>query len=315
MSTSIILPCACITFLFSAFAADDGGPLNTRGTRPQTGAANIRADVNMALVPVSVTDTWGHSVRGLGRDNFQVFEGSRQMPIAAFSTEDQRVTVGLIFDCSASMTEKFKTSRMAPVELFQQLNPDDESFLVTVSDKAELRWPLTSNFEDLQNALLFVHPQGTTSLLDGVYLGLQQIRKSSNQRKALVIVSDGGDNDSRYSLRDLKRQLVESDVQIFAAGFYQNPRTHEEESGPALLSALCDRSGGANFEVKDQSALRAAMGRIGVALHNQYVIGYYPPDSGTNDGKFRKIKVQLVMPRGAPELLIHARAGYYSPKQ
>ena len=312
MSKIIRSSCLLLAIVIAMFAASDDGPITARTAHPPSVSANIRADVNMALVPVSVTDLMGRSVTGLGRENFQIFEGAKRMPIAAFSTDDQRVTVGLIFDCSASMKDKYKLSRLAPAALFQQLNADDQSFLVTVADTAELRMPLTSRFEDLQNALLFFHPNGTTSLLDGVYLGLQEIRKSPNQRRALVIVSDGGENDSRYSERDLSRLLVEANVQIFAAGFFQNPKSHEEENGPGLLRRLCERAGGVAFDLKDASELNVVMGKIGVALHNQYVLGYYPPDSNAS-GKYRKVKVELLMPRGTPQLSIHARAGYYTP--
>ncbi|MDR3704207.1 MAG: VWA domain-containing protein [Candidatus Sulfopaludibacter sp.] len=307
--------CFFIVTLFSLHAAnDDGGPLAARLTGAGSIAANIRVDVNLTLVPVSVTDLVGRSVRGLRPQNFQVYDGLRPMPIVSFSSQDQRIAVGLIFDCSSSMAEKYKTSREAPRELFQQLNSEDQSFLVTVSDKAELKWPLTSDFDRLQNALVFTHPQGTTSLIDGIYLGLREMKKSHNPRKALVVVSDGGDNNSRYSMRDLGRLVVESDVMIFAVGLYDNPQSSEEEMGPALLSRLTNRTGGANFEVHNVEELRIAMGRIGVALHNQYVLGYYPP-AAPADGTYRKIKVELVVPKGTPPLLVHARAGYYSPKQ
>jgi Ca-activated chloride channel family protein len=268
----------------------------------------------MVLVPVSVMDSHGRSVSGLRPENFRVFDGSREVPIVSFGLQDQPITVGLIFDCSRSMKEKFRIAREAPRELFQQLNPDDESFLITVADKAELRQPLTSRFDDLQNTLFFTEPRGMTSLLDGIYMGLQQIRKSHNPRKALVVVSDGGDNNSRYTLRELEKIAVEADTQIFAAGLYDNPQTAEEADGPVLLNDLCERTGGANFVIPDLSKLRDAMGKIGVTLHNQYVLGYYPPDDGVS-GKYRKIKVQLRVPAGVPRLQINARASYFNPQQ
>jgi Ca-activated chloride channel family protein len=307
-----------------AIAADDG-PVSLRTVRlrpaaalpgpgiPATGVPNrdIRVNVNMVLVPVSVMDGYGRSVTGLQPENFRVAEGTRDIPIASFGQQDQPITVGLIFDCSSSMQSKFRIARQAPQELFQQLNPEDESFLITVSDKAELKGPLTSEFEELQNSLIFTHPAGTTSLIDGIYMGLQQIRKSHNPRKALVVVSDGGENNSRYTLRELENIAIESDTQIFATGLYDDPRTREEAEGPALMTELCGRTGGANFIIKDVSVLHDAMGKIGVTLHNQYVLGYYPPDGKT--GKYRKIQVRLLVPTGLPPLRIHARAGYYPP--
>jgi Ca-activated chloride channel family protein len=281
MSKLIPISCLLIAFAFSISAANDG-PLAQRISRQQL-SNNIRVNVNMVLVPVSVMDSRGRSVSGLGPENFRVFDGSHQVPIVWFGTEDQPITVGLIFDCSRSMEEKFRIAR-------------------------------TSSFEELETALFFTQPRGMTSLLDGIYMGLQQIRKARTPRKALVVVSDGGDNNSRYTLRDLEKLAVEADTQIFAAGLYDNPRTKEEADGPLLLNELCERTGGANFAIADLLKLRDVMGKIGVSLHNQYVLAYYPPDDGTA-GKYRKIKVQLRVPVGVPRLQINARTSYYNPEQ
>jgi Ca-activated chloride channel family protein len=301
--------CILTTSTFSILAGSDG-PIEPRVVRERSSAANIRVDVNMVLVPVSVTDAVGRSVTGLRADNFRVLDGARPVPIVSFGRQDQPITVGLIFDCSRSMTEKFRTARQAPRELFEQLNPDDESFLITISDRAELRAAFTSNFDELQNSLIFTHPHGMTSLIDGIYMGLQRIRKSRNPRRALVVVSDGGDNHSRYTLPELDRLAEESDAQIFATGLYFKASSQEERDGPALMSDLCLRTGGANYIIRSGTALRDAMTTIGVALHNQYVLGYYPPPDGAS-GKYRKIQVHLLVPSGLPPLQIHARAGYY----
>jgi Ca-activated chloride channel homolog len=276
--------------------------------------SNIRIDVNMALVPVTVMDQAGHNVTGLRRENFRVIDGAREVPIMTFGRQDQPISVGLVYDCSRSMTQKFKTSREAPHQLFEQLNASDESFLVTVSDKAELRRGLTSDLNEVENALVFTHPTGATSLIDGIYLGLQELKKAHNPRRALVVVSDGGDNNSRYTMRELEKIAVEADAQIFAIGLYQNPQTREEEDGPALLTKLAGDTGGVNFIVQNLDHLRLAMGRIGVTLHNQYVLGYYPPDEAPA-GKYRKIKVQLMLPPGTPQLRLFARSGYYVPER
>ncbi|HLK67301.1 MAG TPA: VWA domain-containing protein [Bryobacteraceae bacterium] len=287
--------------LFAMWAAD------------RRAGTDIRVNVNMALVPVSVTDGYGRNVTGLNPQNFRIYEGSRQVDIASFSQLDQPITVGLVFDCSGSMKDKFRIAREAPRELFKQLNADDESFLITVSSKAELKQSLTGNFGDLESSLIFTNPNGTTSLLDGIYMALQQIRKSPNRQKALVVVTDGGENNSRYTQRELTRLAVESDTQIFSAGIYDRPQSKEEEDGPALMTELCGKTGGFNYIVRDTSELRDTMAKIGVTLHNQYLIGYYPPD-GEGKGKFRKIRVQLLLPTGLPPLNIHARGGYYIPE-
>ncbi len=277
-----------------------------------TVASNIRIDVNMALVPVTVLDYAGRSVTGLRRENFRVFDGANLVPIVSFGRQDQPITVGLIYDCSRSMTNKFKTAREAPRALFEQLNAADESFLVTVSDTATLRHGVTSELSDVQNSLFFTHPDGSTSLVDGIYLGLQELKHAHNPRKALIIVSDGGDNSSRYTLRELESLAAEADAQIFAIGLYDDPQTREEVDGPAMLTHLTARTGGINYVIHNLNDLQASMSKIGVSLHNQYVLGYYPP-SEAESGKYRKIKVQLLVPAGTPQLQLFARSGYYVP--
>jgi len=307
----------------SGFAADDNnGPRlfdNDHVTvrqppQPKPAAASIRVDVNMALVPVTVLDTLGHNVLGLDRENFRVFDGSEQRPIITFAQSDAPVSVGLIFDCSRSMREKFRIARQAPAQLYKQLNADDESFLITVSDRPELRQDFTHQFNDVENALLFTNPDGTTSLVDGVFMGLQQLKKAHNPRKALVVVSDGGDNNSRYTLRELTSLAAESDTQIFSICLFEHPQTVEEQEGPGLLTKLAESSGGINYLISEVNEMQKAFGRVGVTLHNQYVLGYYPPDNAPS-GKYRKITVQLMVPPGLPRLHLFSRSGYYVPER
>jgi Ca-activated chloride channel family protein len=276
--------------------------------------ASIRVDVDMTLVPVTVMDQFGRNVRGLDKQNFRVIDGSEPRPIMAFGRQDAPVSVGLVFDCSRSMTDKFKTAREAATNLFHQLNEEDEAFLVTVAARASLRHDFTSDFAEIENALVFVRPGGATSLLDGVYLALSQMKKARNGRKALVIVSDGGDNNSRYALRELLSKAAESDTLIYTIGIFQSPQSIEEEAGPQLLSSLAEKTGGIESVVQDLANLGTAMGNIGVTLHNQYVIGYYPPQNAPS-GKYRKIRVQLLVPKGMPPLQIFARSGYYVPER
>jgi Ca-activated chloride channel family protein len=283
-------------------------------TPVQTASASIRVDVNMALVPVTVLDPRGQSVLGLARDNFRVFDDKEQRPIISFGRQDGPMSIGLIYDTSRSMNDKFKIARQAPVELFQRLNPDDEAFLITVADKAELRQPFTSKFEEIQNALLFVSPKGTTSLIDGVVLGLQQAKKARYPRRALIVVSDGGDNNSRYTLRELASMAAEADTQIFTVCVYDHPQTQEEVEGPALLGELAQASGGVQHLISNVNELRRSLGQIAVNLHNQYVLGYYPPDEAQG-GKYRKIQVKVLLPKGLPNLKVFSRSGYYVPEK
>jgi len=306
-------------------AADDSGPrlldhLNNQvaiaKAMPDTAttrtSSNIRVDVNMALVPVTVMDASGHSVLGLNQNNFRVFDGNEQRPIISFGTSDAPISIGLIYDCSRSMTDKFAIARQAPLQLFSQLNPEDEAFLVTVSDKPAVRQEFTSAFSDITNALMFTNPNGTTSLVDGIYMGLQLLKKAHNPRKALIVVSDGGDNNSRYTLHDLANLAAEADAEIFTICLYQHPETEEEANGPALLARLAQVSGGINYMIGDVNVMKTAFGQIGVTLHNQYMLGYYPAEDAPS-GKYRKIKVQLLVPQGIQRLQIFSRSGYYVP--
>ena len=304
----------CVVLMNTAFAVASDNTLARRRSTDLASAANIRVNVNMALVPVTVLDTRGQNVVGLDRENFRVFDGTEQMPIVAFGQTDAPVSVGLIFDSSSSMREKFKIARQAPAELFKQLNPDDESFLITVAEQPTLKQDFTSEFGEIQNALMFTNPQGTTSLLDGVYLGLQHLKKAKNPRRALIVVSDGGDNNSRYTLRELSALAAESDTQIFAICLWEKPQTTEEISGPELLSQLARSSGGINYLITSINDMRTAFGKVGVTLHNQYVLGYYPPENAPA-GKYRKITVQLLVPTGLPKLSVYSRNGYFVPER
>jgi Ca-activated chloride channel family protein len=318
MRTLFVSLCLCIAAGISILAADDSGPrlLDNQTIAKSAPAArnpsSIRVDVNMALVPVTVMDSAGRNVTGLSQENFRVFDDNEQRPIIAFGTSEAPISIGLIYDCSRSMTDKFNIARQAPVRLFEQLNPEDEAFLITVSDKPALRQDFTSEFSQIQNALMFTHPNGTTSLVDGIYMGLQQLKKAHNPRRALIVVSDGGDNNSRFNLRDLSRLAAETDAEIFAICIFQNPQSEEEANGPALLSRLAEVSGGINYMIGDVNSVRSTFSKIGVTLHHQYMLGYYPTENGPS-GKYRKIKVQVLVPQGIQRLRIVARGGYYAP--
>lgn len=300
-----------------ALAQDsDSGPLLAEPTNRLVRATSnvqpdLRVDVNMTLVPVTVLDSMGRSVTGLTAGNFRVFDNSRNVPIASFARQDQPIAVGLVFDCSRSMVDKFRREREAAGQLFRRLSPTDQSFLVTVSRSAKLRVPLTSDLDAVANPLIFTRPDGRTPLLDGVYLGLTELRKSRLARKALLVVSDGGDNQSRYTLREIDNLAAESDAQIFTIVLYNNPLTMEEVEGPRLMNHLANQSGGVNFIVQNLEDIQQAMADVGTSLHNQYLLGYYIPDNG--DHKYHRIAVQLLVPRGTPALRLRARAGYYAP--
>ena len=274
----------------------------------------ITTTTEMTIVNSSVLDPLGRIVTGLRQDNFRVFEDGTEQEIVYFASDDVPVSIGVIFDMSGSMTDKSQKSRNAAVQFFRTANPQDEFFLVDFNDRAELITPFTGDVDQLQNQLMYTAAHGMTALYDGVYLGLSQMRSAHHERKALLIISDGGDNHSRYTETDIRRFVQESDVQIYAIGLFEpnGGPTPEEQHGPALLADLTQLTGGRMFVVQNLSELPDIATKISMELRNQYVLGYIPSNR-SQDGKWRKIKVRLRPPRGLPPLTVYAKTGYYGP--
>jgi Ca-activated chloride channel homolog len=286
--------------------------------RSPVNPAPIQMDVDRVIVPVTVTDPYDRIVTGLSEDNFEVFDDRVHQKILSFTTEDAPIAVGMIFDTSGSMSDKIQKSKEAALEFFKTSNPEDEFMLISFSNRPYLVSAFTGNYENILDRMLFVKAGGMTSLLDAIYLGLSRMKKSDTSRKALLVISDGGDNHSRYTERDIKRAVKESDVQIYAIGVFEpladRNRTPEEAAGPSLLSDLADISGGRMFSVEDPSELPDIAEKISIQLRNQYVIGYKPSNL-VRDGRWRRIKIKLRPPRGLPPLQVYARTGYYAPTQ
>ena len=275
----------------------------------------IIKDVNLVLVPVTITDPMNRLVTGLEKDHFQVYEGDKLQPIQSFSSEDAPISLGVIFDVSGSMSDKIQKSRDAVVEFFKTANPQDEFFMITFADKPELLADFTKSVEEVQDRMITIQAKGRTALLDAIYLGLDKMRNAHNQKKALLIISDGGDNRSRYTESEIRNLVREADVQIYAIGIYESaPPTPEERAGPALLTDITEVTGGRTFSIENASELADVASKIGVELRNQYVIGYRPTNPA-HDGKWRRIKVKLNPPKGLPPLHVYAKTGYYAPNQ
>jgi Ca-activated chloride channel homolog len=282
--------------------------------KPQ-GPKPLRVDVDVVLVNTTVTDPYNRLVTGLEKDNFRIFEDGTEQEVAYFSSEDVPTSIGVIFDMSGSMSDKVAKAREAAVEFFKTANPQDEFSLVTFNDRAELASRFTSSVEDLQTRMMFTAARGRTALLDAIYLGLSQMRGAHNAKRALLIISDGGDNHSRYNESDIRNFVKESDVQIYAMGVFNavgSRPTQEEVEGPSLLAELCDMTGGRVFPVDSLDALPDIATKIAMELRNQYVLGYHPSNK-SKDGKWRKIKVKIRPPRGLPPLNVYSRTGYFAP--
>ena len=275
----------------------------------------IKTDVKLVLVPVSVTDPEHRLITGLSAGNFQLYEGNTAQSIRHFSSEDVPISIGVILDASGSMRDKMERVREALNQFCREANPQDEFFMIVFSNEPHLVNDFTTSPDDLQKELLFTQPKGRTALLDAIYMGLHKLKDARYGKKALLIISDGGDNHSRYSEKEIKSAAKESDVMIYGIGtFDRYVPTLEESRGPALLSEIAEPTGGRAFTLENPQELPAVARYIGKELRTQYVLGYRP-ENLRKDGKWHKIQVKLRLPRKWSFLRAHAKTGYYAPAE
>ncbi len=273
----------------------------------------IRADVNLVLVPTVVTDRKGATVAGLTRDNFTVLEDKVPQSIVSLSNQDAPCSIGIVLDLSGSMQTKLRAATDALRAFLQTANPEDEIFLLTVGSRPHSLSGFTADFATLQNRIVGARADGDTALIDTVYMGLSRLRSARNGRGALLVVSDGMDNNSRYSKAELLRVVEESDVQIYTIGIADSPawkkaiELTEQSRGLALLSDLADRSGGMSFKAVITDDVEPAALKIGRAIRNEYVIAY-GQTGANNTGKWRTLQVKV----NPPQFRVHARTGYYA---
>ena len=275
----------------------------------------LKVDVDMVLVPVTITDPLNRLVTGLEKENFQLFDGNSPQEIRSFSSEDAPVSLGVIFDSSGSMSSKMDRAKDAVMEFFKTANPQDEFFMITFSDEPEEVSDFTNSVDEIQSKLVYAVPRKRTALLDAIYMGVSKMRQAKYAKKALLIISDGGDNHSRYTEGEIKALVKEADVMIYAIGIYDRYfQSQEERLGPALLTDIAELTGGRAFTIDNPNDLADVATKIGIELRNQYVLGYRPAKV-VHDGKWRKIKVKLMPPKGLPPLRVYARTGYYAPAE
>jgi Ca-activated chloride channel family protein len=282
---------------------------------PVRSGMRIRVDTNLVLVPLTVTDPLDRLVTGLEKENFSVYENNRPENIKSFSSEDAPVSIGVIFDLSGSMSNKIIRARDSILEFMKTANPQDEFFVIGFNDRPELIEDFTGAVDEIEARLANVKAANRTALLDAIYFGLEKMKQAKYERRALLIVSDGGDNRSRYTEGEVRAAVREADTQIYSIGIFDPyAATSEERNGPMLLTDICNETGGRLFRVDDVAEMSDIAEKISAELRNEYVIGYKTDDE-KQDGKWRKLKVRLAPPAGLPQLTVHARAGYYAPLQ
>lgn len=275
---------------------------------------SLKVAVDLVLVPVTVSDAMNHPVTGLHKSNFSIYEQGEQQPIQYFSAENGPISVGLIVDLSKSMTNKMETEHAAVKEFFESANPQDDYFVIAVSDRPKLIATSTQSIGTILSKLALETPGGNTALLDAIYLGVAQMRTARYERRALLIISDGGDNSSRYKLSEIKSIVREADVEICAIGTFDTAlfKTFEEYMGKKWLGEITDATGGHTVTVDNLARLPAAAAAISWELRNQYVLGYRPSNKA-HDGKWRKIKVRVTPPISGSPLQAYYRRGYSAP--
>jgi Ca-activated chloride channel homolog len=281
-----------------------GGSLPSR-TKP------IRVAVDLVQVPVVVTDAMNRPVVNLKKQDFALFEGDKPQEIRNFATDQAPISIAVLFDVSKSMTDKIDTERVAIRRFIENANPEDEYFAISFSNCPRLLDGPTQSADDIEEKLTSIEPGGATSLLDAIYLAESQLESARYQRKAIVIFSDGGDNASRYTLRDIKKLVVECDAQIYAVGLFETFffNTVEERLGKKWLSEITDKTGGRTITVENRAKLSQVAAEISWELRNEYVLSYKP---SVFDGKWHKIKVRIGSSAAEHALHAYYRKGYYS---
>ncbi len=292
----------------TAMAAQDDGrvsitPIVRRPAEALRRSDAIHVDVNLVLIPVTVTDHYERPVKGLRKSDFHLFEDGSEREIAEFFTEESPISIGIVFDASGSMKSKMVQSAQAVKEFLKLTLPGDEFSLMKFSDRPEPVFGFTTDAKNIEDTLPSIQPAGWTALFDAVYLGIHQMKHATRTRKVLLVMSDGGDNNSRYTEKEIKSLVKEADVRIFSISIL--------DRSPALESIALE-SGGRAYRVRKLDELPDLAAEISAELHSQYVLGFSPTDR-TNDGQYRKIKVELVQPDATARLRASWKHGYYGP--
>jgi Ca-activated chloride channel family protein len=326
-SAGLVLICVVLVFVSNARSQStdqpyppprpEAGEMRFAGTVPVDAGPSLghskplRVDVDLVLVPVTVTDPMNRPVLELQKQDFKVYENNQLQQIQYFSAEETPISVGLLLDMSRSMANKFVIERAAAEEFFKNANPQDDYFVVTFADRPQLLTSSIQSVEDMQQVLASDTPDGHTALLDAIYMAIAKMRNARYQRRALVIISDGGDNHSRYGLKEIRKLVEEADVEVYAVGMFDSAlfRSFEEFMGKRWLAEITDVSGGETVAAAGLEKVPEIAATISRQMRTQYVLGYRP-QSKDHGSKWRKIKVDVTSSPGSPRLQAHYKKGY-----
>ncbi|MEP7076270.1 MAG: VWA domain-containing protein [Acidobacteriota bacterium] len=303
---SLFVLCAAIAF------SQEAKPTPT--PEPDNPDTPVKVKTDLVTLTLTVTDLYGRLVSGLSKKAFSVFDNNEEQEITFFSDSDAPISVGILFDVSGSMSgDKILKARKALEKFIATSHPSDEYFLIAFNSRAQLLMDRTRDGEALLQKLTLVQPSQNTALYDAVYLGVDKVTRGAHQKRALVIISDGQDNASRYNFGEVRRLMKESDVVTYAVGIISegDAASMTGMQGQAFLDELTSVSGGKSFYPQSDLEMDEIFERIALELRHQYSIGYTPKDF-TPDGKWRKLKVKIKPPRGLPRLSVRSRDGYYA---
>ena len=293
----IVLACGCCAAQTRATVAP-----RTHADVKSIRTATFRLNAQLVQIPVSVTDMWDRPQMDLRQNEFRIFEDGVEQQVAAFSVADAPISTGIVFDASGSMKSTIADSREALNEFFKVTSPEDEFFLVRFNDKAQLVTPFTNDPAEVMHRLGMVVPHGWTAMYDAIFYSMQQIRRAANTRRTLLVLSDGEDNNSRYSESEVLSLVRESDVSVYAIGLFRQTHT---------LERMADETGGRMIWVHRLSDLPEAIEKLSREMRNIYMLSYFSKNSIT-DGRYRKVKVEVTRP-DSQQLRVTWRRGYYVP--
>lgn len=263
----------------------------------------LRLQANLVNIIVTVTDPYGRFVTGLEKENFEVYDNKVKQEIALFSDEDAPITLGIIYDISGSMNDLTSRSFAALRKFFHTSHEDDEYFVVAFNDKAKLVQDFTVVPEEILSRTIFVQAKGSTALYDAVYLATEKAKQGRHPKKALLILSDGMENHSRYSLKELRNMLKEADIQIYSVGF------SSYSEGAWTLKYLAELTGGRTFFPIDDNEVGDLYTRMAIMLRRQYAIGFYPSDTSSGN-KWHDVKINIQAPKGLGRISLYYKKGY-----
>jgi Ca-activated chloride channel family protein len=293
------LPCIA-AFLLVCFAAL---PANAQTPVFRSGSSEL------VVLPVVVTDKQGKFISDLTTDQFAVFDNGRRVQIEFFTNEDTPVTIGLVVDASGSMRPKMGEVIAATLAFAKSSNPNDELFAMRFNDDvqravSDAPFLLASDVSRLESAMTSVRPDGRTALYDGITMALDHLTRGSRARKALVVISDGGDNASTATLDDVLKHARDSNAAIYTVGIYDNT---DIDRNPRGLKELAQTSGGERYLPRSPGELLRVCNQIAREIRSGYTIGYVPPD---HDGTYHRVRVVLdARPR---KLNVRSRPGYFA---